>query len=132
MNFEDFLESFTDTTWFEVSDRPKTFAALRTASERIPEDVLENLSLFFFAPGRINGQVYPCFRLNEPMIFLALHIEELSQEEVDYIVAHEIAHVHLGHDAYESNTLDKNIEDETDALTREWGFTIPARRSEGQ
>jgi hypothetical protein len=126
MNWADFLETCTDLFWFDTEDRPKTVAAIQTLCQRVPSDVLQSLDILIFAPSQdLNGRVFSAKVGAETLVYLSPRIESLPQEEVDYVVAHEIAHAHLGH----AHSLENaNMEDEADALVVEWGFVVPDRR----
>jgi hypothetical protein len=102
-----------------------------------------------FAPGSKHGEVYafvspPVVRRRgfseklfyeshkwDAFVYLAPGIERLSQARVDSVVAHEFAHVILGHgspdgraihDAVPTKQADVPAEGEADRLVRLWGF----------
>jgi hypothetical protein len=60
------------------------------------------------------------------MIYLSPTLEQESQEEVDFTVAHEFAQAYLGHNQTVANP--ESIEDDADALVVSWGFVVPQRR----
>lgn len=102
--WEGFLYSFVETGWFDHEDRPKTMTAMREVFEKIPSEIwdeMPNLLLFAPAPG-IRGQVYPQLNgdgIPTALVYLSpeLESEDSEQAEVNFTVAHELAHVFLGH-----------------------------------
>ncbi len=128
--WEDFQYQFLETGWFDHDDRVKTVEAMRKLSERMPVAVYDALPiLLVVAPSQhVLGQVYP-----EPLcgvvVYLSPQLESMVQEEVDFTVAHEFAHVHLGHRAMLENP--PTLEDDADNLVQAWGFTVPERRKKG-
>ena len=105
-------------------------------AKRIPDDVLENFPpLVVFAPSAAKLGELKRFGLGDRfLIYLSPRLEALSQEEVDLTVAHEFAHVALGHykpivgtnppDAVWEKHKDAPIEKDTDRLTESWGFDL--------
>jgi hypothetical protein len=127
MTWEEFTDEYFDIGWFDQSDRPKTELALQQIYERVPHEILEELSVLIFAPGsHLYGQLYPNLPRDKALIYLAPHLEKESQSDVDFTVAHEFAHAHLGHSQSVLNS--DLIEDEADQLTVNWGFVLPERR----
>jgi hypothetical protein len=122
--WDDFHYQFLQSGWFD-DDRVKTVEAMRRLSERMPEEVYDELPiLIVLAPAQWKyGQVYPSL-LNGVVVYLSPTLEE--QEEVDFTVAHEFAHVHLGHDAWMNNP--PSLEDDADKLVESWGYKVPERR----
>jgi hypothetical protein len=94
----DFRYQFIETGWFDY-DRHKTIEAMRKLSERIPYEVLENLSpLVVFAPSPVKlGEMKPFGLGDRLFLYLGPRLERERLNEVDFIVAHEFAHVALGH-----------------------------------
>jgi predicted metal-dependent peptidase len=98
--------------------------------------VLENLPpMTLFAPSTIKfGEVKP-FGLgggNGLFLYLSPQLEKKSQKEVDFTVAHEFAHIALGHYKPEHRQSGKwhsheDAPDEHDAdrLVESWGFRLP-------
>ncbi|SRR6266566_1749881 len=133
MTLDEMAYQFFDTGWFDPNDRPKTALAMQHLIERVPDDVFDTLDVLVFAPGpHLYGQVYPGIlpsKSEQPktFIYLAPSLEEQSQQDVDFTVAHEFAHVYLNHEQAARNP--SAIEDDADALVETWGFIIPARRS---
>src|SRR6266566_9083152 len=128
MTLDEMAYQFFDTGWFDPNDRPKTALAMQHLIERVPDDVFNTLDVLVFAPSpNIYGQVYPGTLSSKTFIYLAPSLEEQSQQEVDFTVAHEFAHAYLNHEQAARNP--SAIEDDADALVETWGFTIPARRN---
>jgi len=123
MNIEEIEYEYMDPLWFDTDDRPKTAQAMRNLADRVPDEALLRATVFAPAAWK-NGHLYP--KSDSVIVYLAPHIEELEQDEVDFIVAHEFAHVYLRHEQPALN--DATIEDAADALVAEWGFIIPKRR----
>jgi len=127
MTLDEMAYQFFDTGWFDPNDRPETALAMQHLIERVPDDVLDALDVTVFAPGpHLNGQVYPGTPSSKTFIYLAPRLEDLPQQEVDFVVAHEFAHAYLNHEQAAQNP--STIEDEANALAETWGFIIPARR----
>ena len=127
MTSEEMQYQFFDTGWFDQADRPKTALAMQHLIEQVPDDVFDELSVTVFAPSPDNfGRVHPGKIASKSFIYLASIIEKKSQQEVDFIVAHEFAHAHLEHEQSARNA--DTIEDEADGLAVKWGFILPLRR----
>lgn len=128
MTWEEFCYQHIETGFFDHDDREKTVLAMRRLVERVPSEVLESLDVLFFAPSQhIYGQVFPAGgHIGASLLYLSPDLEGLPQEEVDFTVAHEVAHAFLGHDNYVKNGPE--IENQADALAVEWGFILPERR----
>ncbi len=124
---------YIETGWFDY-DRHKTIEAMRKLSERIPEEVLDNLPpLVVFAPSKAKlGEMKPYGLGDRLLLYLAPQLESKPQKEVDFTVAHEFAHVVLGHyklgaTAHPSGVTvrrhgDAPSEQEADKLAESWGF----------
>ena len=132
----DFRYQYVETGWFDY-DRHKTIEAMRKLSERIPDDVLDNLpSLIVFAPSAAKlGEMKPFGLGDRLFVYLAPRLEKKSQREVDFTVAHEFAHIALGHykpgatshphGAIVQNHEDAPSEHDADELAQSWGFAKP-------
>jgi hypothetical protein len=147
--WDSFCYEFIHTVWF-AEDREKTLAAMRKLSQRIPNAVLEVFPpIIVFAPSAdILGQVLPQFPqlTSAPsgpgpvLLYLSPQLEQLSQAQADFTVAHEFAHVALGHyrpEACISDTEYKTCEDvpneqAADALAESWGFKRPDQKNQGR
>ncbi len=124
VTFEEIWDRFVDHRWFD-DDRTQTIVALQVLAERVPEDVLDSLDVLFFALSTWkNGQACPSSP--KSLVYLSPSLETMAQEEANFVVAHEVAHMYLGHDDYMTN--DQTIEEQADALVVKWGYTVPERR----
>jgi hypothetical protein len=135
----DFRYQYIETGWFDY-DRHKTIEAMRMLAKVIPDDVLDNLPpLWVFAPTVAKlGEVHPFGPGRDPVfVYLSPLLEKKSQREVNYVVAHEFAHVALGHYKPGATVLpagavierheDAPTEQDTDRLAESWGFPRPKR-----
>jgi hypothetical protein len=132
----DFRYQYIETGWFDY-DRSQTIEAMQKLAELIPDDVLESLPpLVVFAPSAAKlGEVKPFGLGDRLLIYLSPRLEALAQEEVDFTVAHEFAHVALGHyksvvgtiphDAVWEKHEDAPTERDTDHLIESWGVARP-------
>jgi hypothetical protein len=121
MTWDSFVYDYFDTGWFDHEDRPKTVAALRRLVEQVPDGILDDLSVTLFAPTPFDyGRLLPGTLHTQAFIYLAPNLETQPQEEVDFTVAHEFAHAHLGQEQSVRNI--DTIEDEADALVVTWGI----------
>jgi len=131
--FDDFWEQYIDDLMCDFDERPKTLEALKHLVERVPEDVLFDLpvSLTVFAPSALGMALKTV--TGGAMIYLAPELEKSPQLEVDFIVAHEFAHVYLGD--YGPIEAEKDVdfyhqkaEMTADELVASWGYSIPEYR----
>jgi hypothetical protein len=132
----DFHYQHIETGWFDY-DRHKTIEAMRKLSERLPEDVLDRLPpLVVFAPSAAKlGEVIPFGLGDRLLLYLSHGLEGKLQSEVDFTVAHEFAHVSLGHqqpgattvppDAVVRSHEDVPSEQDAERLAESWGFALP-------
>jgi len=103
LTWEEFLYTYVETGWFDFEDRPKSMKAMRRVWERLPADVLRDLpSTTIFAPSPWKfGEALPSFGSSpnddSAFIYLSPALEAQRQAQVDFTVAHELAHVVLGH-----------------------------------
>jgi hypothetical protein len=137
--WESFRYNYIETGWFDY-DRYKTIAAMRKLSERIPEDVLDNLPpLTVFAPSAVLlGHVLPHGTGDSLFVYLSPRLESKSQTEVDFTVAHEFAHVVLGHYMPGATNHPPGVvvqghgdvpsEKDADRLAESWGFKSAQKR----
>ncbi|MGA8150901.1 MAG: hypothetical protein WB952_08125 [Terriglobales bacterium] len=137
--WDSFRYDYIETGWFDY-DRHKTIAAMRKLSERIPDDVLENLPpLTVFAPSAaLLGHVLPHGTGDSIFVYLSPRLERASQAEVDFTVAHEFAHIVLGHykpgatdhppDVVVQRHEDVPSEQDADRLAESWGFKSKVKR----
>lgn len=129
----EFRYQFIETGWFDY-DRHKTIEAMQQICERVPQEVIDDLPpLTLFAPSAaLFGRVFPFGGGNALFVYLAPNLERKSQREVDFTVAHEFAHVVLGHyksdatiipaDAVVRSRGDVPSEKEANRLAESWGF----------
>jgi hypothetical protein len=116
---------FIETGWVDHEDRKKTVKGILSL-EQVPDEVFDDLNVTFFAPSQHKfGEVYPDLP-SGILIYLSPDLEQQPQEEVNFTIAHELAHAFLGHQHIKRNT--PSIEDEADALAVKWGFILPERR----
>jgi hypothetical protein len=140
-----FLDSFIDSIYCDLDVRPRTAKALIKLSERIPDNIFNDLPrIVVFAPNPDDyGSCIPLMPSNssgeDAFIYLAPSLERQSQSDVDFTVAHEFAHAALRHHEPESlmtfsideakkGYLNWNSEVAADQLVAEWGYQIPKRR----
>lgn len=122
-------------TWSSLSDRPKTLKALGNVISRLSpteRQVLQRrLEAVYAPPTARHGQVCPLDELridksvNPVFVYLAPVIEELSQEYVDSVVAHEFAHVILTHShevVDDVAEVEEMQESEANKRLQAWGF----------
>jgi hypothetical protein len=90
--------------------------------------------VFILAPNIItSGQVLPSLEGDiEAILYLSPTLEFESQEFINYIVAHEFAHLHLGHYLKPPEVVtpgvaheDHSDEKAADELAAKWGFSRP-------
>lgn len=137
-----FRYEYIETGWFDY-DRYKTIEAMRKLSQRVPDDVLDDLpKLTVFAPSRaLLGHLMPSGTGDSLFLYLAPGLERKPQMEVDFTVAHEFAHVALGHYKPGATTISAEIivdchqdapsERAADSLAECWGFTRPRAKAKG-
>ena len=132
---ERIVTEFFDAHWFDSENRPKTMKAIFRVMENIPSDereILFDSVSFIFAPEpSIEGSAYPVKEIADPgdermMVYLAPQLERLSQKHVDQTVAHEFAHVVLGHSIKHGSPSNER---EADNKIQTWGFS-PAYKPE--
>jgi len=146
-SWEEFLYQYIETGWFDFEDRPKTMKAMRRVWESVPAEVWDEMpSLIVFAPCPWKfGEVLPFGghpAEEAAFIYLSPALESQRQARVDFTVAHEFAHVVLGHHRPDSKDVllttaqsakitehhEAPAEIKADALTESWGFTVPDER----
>jgi len=91
-----FLMRLYDSIW--VLGRPRTSDALGLLAHRLPARLVGSLpNVRVYAPQSVWGEVLrlPCS--GEILLYLSPDLETLPQRCVSYVVAHEFAHVALGH-----------------------------------
>jgi hypothetical protein len=126
--WDEFWYRFIDETLFDLEDRPKTFGGLKLLAERLPANISFPVTVTVFAPGAWRyGMVLKT--VAEAIVYLPAALEE----DVDFTVAHEFAHIVLGDfGAVESEAAAPYFEQPTehaaDDLVRKWGYSVPAYR----
>ena len=122
-----------ELTYWGGSD-DKQMALVRTLV-RLPEDVrdlaLDSVRFIgvgeetvrgLFVPVEVWPETLPDMEPEpQPEFYVLCVSEDLEGEDYMSVVAHEIAHIWLGHDAF--GPADGPGEDEAYALTRDWGFS---------
>jgi hypothetical protein len=143
---ESFCDRFVQYPWCDIDERPKLRKAIDTLVERVPEEVLDELPYILLlapSPWQLGAAIYaPRMAEDDVLIYLSPELEGdlWSQSENDHILAHEIAHVYLGHHQPQNMVMDAADvslpylpfphEQETDALVKQWGYEVPARRKD--
>jgi hypothetical protein len=124
-----------DSVWFERRSRPKTYKAICKLGNRMSRREIESipLEITVFAPsptchGATGFHYSTLGEQKRVFVYLSPRLEEMSQAEVDSVVAHEFAHIALGHvgscaGADPGGPLDKDA----DRLVRAWGFSAAYR-----
>jgi predicted metal-dependent peptidase len=114
-----FSSEYAVEGWFDYG-RKKTLSAMRTLCERMPQQAKNNLPqgpfLIVFAPDpRLLGK-----EIDGHFIYLSPILECCSQECVDATVAHEFAHMLVGHESGDQLSRER----ETDLLIQKWGYHL--------
>lgn len=136
------LSDWVYSPWFEESGRPKTLKAMITYLKTLSDEELVKLTEvdIMMAPNPgVMGGVYDFIspasevdRANKMMYFSPV-IENESQKTANYIVAHEFAHILLGHIMPKGTSeelialIDKN-DKEADDHAKARGFVKPLDR----
>jgi hypothetical protein len=127
--WQEFAYAYIDSGWFD-DDRTRTLHAMRTLCERMPQEAKDELpsGIIVFAPsGKVYGEAKPLYTPEGPerhdhFIYLAPCLERGPQESVDATVAHEFAHVLLGHGEAIDLSDPLRQEREADLLIQKWGY----------
>jgi hypothetical protein len=140
IDFDDLMDRLNSDVWCDLRERPRLRIALETLCPRMPVEVYEELSqMILFAPDPWkNAAVFPMPKSRAAaaaIIYISPRMEEESQEQNNFTVAHEFAHASLRHQRYEALSLTEPVDylDEpneivADALVKQWGYEIPAHR----
>jgi len=115
---------------FWILGRLRTQEGLGILAHRMPAKVVKALpGIRLYAPCNVLGEVISLPCNGEVLIVLHYELESLPQRVVNYVVAHEFAHVVLGHYGadfqYADSSLkhnDKPEEVATDRLVASWGY----------
>jgi hypothetical protein len=137
IDFDGLMDRLNSGIWCDLEERPKLRIALKTLCQRMPVDVYDELPIIIlFAPAPWkNGEALPVpksWDQEAAIIYIAPRLEEETQEQNNFTLAHEFAHVSLRHHSYEAmaiGALTDADEDAADALVRSWGYEIPAYRT---
>jgi hypothetical protein len=127
--WQEFAYAHIDSGWFDC-DRTRTLHAMRTLCERMPKEAKDELpsGIIVFAPsGNVCGEARPLYTPEGPerhdhFIYLAPCLERRPQDSVDATVAHEFAHVLLGHGEVVDPDDPLRQEREADLLIQKWGY----------
>ena len=127
--WQEFAYAYIDSGWFD-DDRTRTLDAMRTLCERMPKEAKDELppGIIVFAPSsNVYGEAKPLYTPEGPerhdhFIYLAPRLERRPQESVDATVAHEFAHVLLGHGEVIDPDDPLKQEREADLLIQKWGY----------
>jgi hypothetical protein len=136
-----FADYIFDSGWFDDSgNRPKTVAAIRhfclnpkvtdeevNALTELEDENHDRISLVVFAPDpNQRGETMPLVRVSKRplgIIYLSPELERYAQSSVNRTVAHEFAHVLLGH--YKPEHPDKKVP----GFKGEWYRDLPAEKA---
>jgi IrrE N-terminal-like domain len=141
IDFADFMDRFDSGVWCDLDERPKLRQALEALYKRMPVEVYDELpDIIIFAPAPWkNAAGFPIPKSTDTegaVIYLSPRMEEEMQEQNDFTVAHEFAHVSLRHHTFNAmglpscvEYLDQPNEVAADALVKQWGYEIPAYRT---
>lgn len=146
MTWEDFVDTYlSDPVLFDWNGRAKTMEAMscfwHAASKSGEDELPQPLYIFAPSPG-ISGEAirWAACETRGVIMYLAPNLEDMVQDDVNSIVAHEFAHVLLGHrwaerqgsSVSESRHEDEPYEIEADKLVEKWGFKPAYHRSGGR
>lgn len=150
VSWDTFADYIFDSGWFDEM-RPKTTNAVRHFHQKVPAHVLNTLldeipeRIVVFAPMPAkNGEVMPMIKFRYPtvMVYLSPELERRPQKYVNTTVAHEFAHVFLGHykpdhpartsTGWTGEYRDQPSEKEVHELLVEWGFEKPRRKKKSR
>jgi len=124
--------------WFQQSLLPsvkrkwvtegKRCRALELLYRTIPDVLDQTPRTAIFAPDTDTGGLYTDAPFAEVMVYLSPDLEHESQEQVNFTVAHEFAHVVLKHSPLCWNHEQSRHDEQTvDRLAKEWGFDRPSQ-----
>jgi hypothetical protein len=137
IEFDGLMDRLNSNIWCDLGERPRLRIALKTLCQRMPVDVYDELPIIIlFAPAPWkNAAGFPVPKSwdeEAAIIYVNPRLEEESQEQNNFTLAHEFAHVSLRHHTYEAMSiggLTDADEDAADALVKWWGYEIPAYRT---
>lgn len=111
MDWDTFRKRFIYKGWVDERERPNTMAALKFVADRLPEDTLKGQRVAIWAHGKSTAG-YAFSGSNYIFICIYPHIETMSQSRILNTVAHEFAHVILGHPLNPRPTDDRYEEEQ--------------------
>lgn len=94
---------------------------------------LSELEFWFLAPDRLFGRTTRMghsVHQGERIVFLSPELLGEQQQDISAVIAHELAHVLLGHEeeaSPDARPEAENSERDADALIRDWGFQLSSR-----
>lgn len=79
----------------------------------------------------MSGRKFPLRTQNDCIVYLSPELLSAPLEEIRGVIAHELAHVFLGHDEVsmplgQAEIVGNRDEDAADRLAESWGFKLPA------
>jgi Zn-dependent peptidase ImmA (M78 family) len=98
-----------------VKQHPKILKALKKVAPHVPEKL--GRRVFIFTPE--TNTLGSVFKHDDYVLYLRPTLFRSSQREIDFTVAHEFAHLVLGH---LRRLPGRQVEKEANALARKWGF----------
>jgi hypothetical protein len=143
--FDDSVMASLKSGWLERSDfhkngQSKRFKAVLKVHEKMARsesDPFQTLpTVTFFAPFINHSGEVMRHPFTGVFVYLCPNLEFESQPRVNFVVAHELAHVALGHHHPENEQMkldaetheDRPAEKAADELAAQWGFAEPKRR----
>ncbi len=106
----------------------KRCQALELLYRTIPDVLDQTPRTAIFAPDTDTGGLYTDAPFAEVMVYLSPALEHESQEQVNFTVAHEFAHVVLKHSPLCWNPAQSKKDEQTaDDLAKAWGFERPSQ-----
>jgi hypothetical protein len=136
-----FLNKFAPEPWCMIDERLKLKQAFLVLYSRMPDEVLEHLpKVITIAPLPIQDAFTvhaPTSTENDALIFVPPHYEGRDQEDNNFMLAHEFAHIVLRHHEHPRFDVWNNVQEycnlpverDADALAAKWGYTIPIERT---
>lgn len=103
MTIDCFLDRFTESAYFDPSERPKTVKAFEALCEHVTDETINEWPrILVFAPspwcyGNCINLVPRADESDDALIYLAPCLEKQTQEQVNSTVAEEFAHAMLRH-----------------------------------